>query len=319
MDQAVKGAPVPVSKLADALAIPTPLTGVKILLEGPTGTGKTDAIGSLVDWCARQQPAWNVNVLFTERGLETLLGYWTEPKPRNNMQARAIPPNLHWRDLVTQPVTLARMIQTARDIGQLTYEGMTKMQDMQRHLGNAWEAVLTTCSNFTSDRPGEKDKKFGAVDAWGVDTVFVIDSLSELCTAVNKMVVGSKATMQPGEYGVGQNNLMNFLRLLTQGCKCHFVLTAHVSREKDEISGGVKLMTQAIGSAISGQIPTLFSEVIYTWREASNWYWDTANPNVDLKSRYLPIESKLRPDFGQILEKWKARAAAANLVPVMPG
>jgi hypothetical protein len=150
--------------------------------------------------------------------------------------------------------------------------------------------------------------------------VFVVDSLSELCTIITKMVIGSKPTMAPNEYGVGQNNLMNWLRLATQGCACHFVMTAHVSREKDEMTGGIKLMTKAIGAAISGDIPTLFSEVIFTVREGAAWFWDTANANVDTKSRYLGYSSKLAPDFKPILEKWKARAAAGkpNLTAVQP-
>lgn len=301
---------------------PQALSGVKVLLEGATGTGKTDVIGTLVDWCARQTPPMDVNLMLLERSLETVLGYWTEPKPRNNMQARPIPPNLHWRDLVTRPVTIARMTESAINIGKLTYEGITKLQDMNRALGNPFEAVLDATANFTSDRPGDEGRKFGAVDSWGPETVFVCDGLSELCNAVSKMIIGAKPTMNPGEYGVGQNNLMNYLRLLTQGCRCHVVMTAHVSREKNEITGGVKLMTRAIGGAISGDIPPLFSDVIYTWREGTSWFWDTINPDVDLKTRYLPLDAKIRPDFGQIMDKWRARSAAAQLTPsasALPG
>lgn len=303
------------------VAVPTvdqSLSGVKVLLEGATGTGKTDVIGTLVDWCAMQTPPIEVHVMLLERSLETILGYWTEPKPRNNMKARPIPPNLHWRDLVTKPVTLARMIEGAQNIGKLTYEGITKLQDMNRAIGNPFEAILEATSQVTSDRRGDEGKKYGAVDSWGTERVFIVDSLSELSNAVSKMIIGAKPTMNQGEYGVGQNNLMNYLRLLTQGCRCHIVMTAHVSREKDDITGGVKLMTRAIGAAISGDIPPLFGDVIYTWREATSWYWDTVNPNVDLKTRYLPLEPKIRPDFAQIMDKWRARNAAASLVPTIP-
>lgn len=292
------------------------LTGAKVLLEGPAGTGKTDALGTLVDWCAAQNPQIEVHVLFLDRGLETLIGYWTEPAARNNMKARPVPPNLHWRDLITKPVSLKAMLDGAVNVGKLTYDSITKLSDGTRHMNNPFEAVLMACSDVTSDRPGDEGKKYGAVDSWGPDKVFVIDGLTELANACSKMVIGSKPTMAQGEYGIAQNNLMNFIRLLTQGCRCHFVMLAHVSREKDEITGGVKLMTQAIGSAISGQIPPMFSEVIYTVREGASWYWDTANANVDLKSRYLPVSSKITPGFGQILDKWKVRAAAANAVPV---
>jgi hypothetical protein len=84
-------------------------------------------------------------------------------------------------------------------------------------------------------------------------------------------------------------------------------MTAHVSREKDEITGGIKLMTSAIGGAISGIIPQLFSDVIYTTREGGSFYWDTANASVDVKTRNLPIAAKQAPDLGRIMDKWASR------------
>ena len=102
---------------------------------------------------------------------------------------------------------------------------------------------------------------------------------------------------------------MNFLRLCTQGLRCTFVMTAHVDRQQDEITGGIKLMTKAIGKAMSNDIPQLFSDVIYCVREGTNFYWDTAAANVDVKTRNLPIASKQAPDFRIIMDKWKNRNA----------
>jgi hypothetical protein len=270
----------------------------------------------LVDWCAQQDPPIEVCALFMERGLETLLGYWADPSPTAvypNPAPKPIPANLYWRDLITKPVSLKAMTEGAINVARLTYEGVTKLSDGTRHLNNPFEALLVACTDFTCDRTG---RKFGAVDSWGPDKIFLVDSLTEVANAASKMVIGSKPTMAPGDYGIAQNNLMNWLRLCTQGCRCHFIMTAHVSREKDEMSGGVKLMTQAIGGAISGLIPPLFSEVILTTREGASFFWDTANANVDLKSRYLPISSKIQPNFALIMDKWKKRAAAINPVPV---
>lgn len=295
--------------VAETVQQPYQLTGAKVLLEGPTGTGKTFILGTLVDWCAQQNPPLEVCVLFTERGLETLLGYWVDRK-------LPVPPNLFWRDLITTPVSLKALLTNAENVGKLTQEGITKLVDGTRHLNNPFEAVLKVCTEFTCDRTG---RKFGPVDSWKADRVFVIDSLSELANIVSKMVIGSKPTMAPGEYGIAQNNLMNYLRLCTQGCACHFVLLAHVSREKEEMTGGIKLMTKAIGGAISGEIPPLFSDVILTVRDGVSFFWDTANPNVDLKTRNLPIASKIVPSFSIIMEKWKARAAAGRLsAPITP-
>ena len=69
---------------------PSLLAGVNILLEGPSGTGKTYSIGTAVD------AGVETFALFTESGLETLLGYWTD-------RGLEIPPNLHWHVLEPAP------------------------------------------------------------------------------------------------------------------------------------------------------------------------------------------------------------------------
>jgi len=277
------------------------LSGPKVLIEGPSGTGKTYALGKLVEWAAAQKPVVEVFVLFTENGLETLLGYWSD-------KDKPIPENLHYHSTLTKPISLAALMKSADDVGKLSYELISKMVDSSRGgANNAFYKILSACNDFPDDRTG---KKFGAIDSWGVNRVFVIDSLSELSNACMKMVIGAKPTASQPDYGVAQNNLMNFMRLCTQGLACTFIMTAHVNRETDEITGGVKLMTSSIGKALSGDIPKLFSDVIYTVREGTNWYWDTAAANVDTKTRNLPIQSKLAPDFSLIMNKWAKRAAA---------
>jgi hypothetical protein len=271
------------------------IPGPNVLLEGPAGTGKTYAIGTLVDWAVEHKK--EVFVLFTEQGVETLLGYWID-------RGKTVPPNLHYHVTVTRPNSLASLVTAADNVGKLSYESITKLTDTTRSQNNSFHKILTACSNFPDDRTGEK---FGAVDSWGSDKIFVIDGLSELGNAAMKMVIGAKPTAAPPDYGVAQNNLMNFLRLCTQGIPCTFVLIAHVARETDEITGGVKLMTKAVGKAMAGDIPQLFSDVIYTVREGTGFYWDTAAANVDVKSRNLPIAAKQRPDFGIIMDKWTSR------------
>lgn len=277
----------------------TTLMGPKVLLEGPSGVGKTHAIGTLVDWASAQSPVMQVFVLFTENGLESLLGYWRD-------HGKEVPTNLHYHVAMTKSLTLASLLDGADKVGKLSYEALTKMQDGGRSQNNAFHKILSACSNFPDDRTGQK---FGAVDSWDSSKIFVIDSLSELGNASMKMVIGNKPTASPSDYGVAQNNLMNFLRLCTQGIASTFVITAHVDRQTDEITGGIKLMTKAIGKAMANDIPQLFSDVIYAVREGTNWYWDTAAGNVDVKTRSLPISSKIKPDFAQIMDKWANRRA----------
>lgn len=275
------------------------LFGPNILLEGPSGTGKTFALGTLVEWA--QANGCKVRVLFAETGLETLLGYWTD-------SGKTVPSCLAYHQQLTTPIDLGRLMKAADNVGKLDYKALTSLQDMERSgERNAFYKILQSCSKFIDDRTGED---LGSVDSWGLDTIFVIDSLSEVANACLKMVIGSKPTASQPDYGVAQNNLMNFLRLCTQGTRCTFVMIAHVDRSTDQISGQPKIMTKAIGQAIAGDIPPLFSDVIYTTREGNEFWWDTAAFGVDTKTRSLGYRSKIRPDFAQIMDLWKKRGEA---------
>lgn len=281
------------------------LAGPNILLMGPSGTGKTFALGTLTDWA--QANGKEMFVLFTESGTETLLGYWTDVglPPFNRTEPLPIPPCLHWHQQTTRPLPLTSLIDAATKVGMMSYDAVTKMQDMNRSGdNNALLKIYKSCSDFPDDRTG---KTFGSIDSWTSDRIFVIDSLSELANACMKHVIGNKPTAAPPDYGVAQNSLMNFLRLCTQATQCTFVMTAHVDKQTDEISGMTKTMVKSIGKALAGDIPPLFSDVIYTVRDAAEFFWDTAAYGVDCKTRSLGYRSKIRPDFAQIMNVWKGR------------
>ena len=152
------------------------------------------------------------------------------------------------------------------------------------------------------------DAAFGAAGVIDL-TGATVDSLSELGNACMKMVIGGKPTAAPPDYGVAQNNLMNLLRWFTQGFKPTFILTCHVSRQANELTGAQTIMPKAIGRAMGDDIPQLFSEVLYCRREGVEWVWDTAAIGVTTKSRYLGVSSKLKPDIGTILDKWVKRSS----------
>lgn len=274
------------------------LAGPKILLEGPSGTGKTYALGTMVEWAAKQNPPFEVFCMFTENGLETLLGYFAD-------KGQKAPDNLHWHVVRTPVLDLAALTDGADKAGKLSYEALTKAIDGNRGANNPWLKFLTALADVPCDRTG---KKFGNIGDWKNDRILINDSLSETANACFKMVTGNKPVASQPDYQVAQNNLVNWLRYMTQSLQCTFVITAHVQRQINEVAGTTQLMTKAIGKAIGDEIPQLFSETIFTVREGNAWYWDTAAANVDTKTRYLPVQSKIRPDFGQIMDKWAARA-----------
>ena len=273
------------------------LMGPKILLQGDSGAGKTYALATVVEWAARQTPPRDVFILFTENGLETLLGYWRD-------RGAEVPANLHWHVVATPVLDLKALTEAATKVGMLSYEALTKLSDPNRMLNNPYERILKTFADFPDDRTG---KKFGNIGTWKADVVLGIDSLTQLADACMKMVIGNKPTAAPPDYGVAQNNLMNLLRYLTQGFPPTLVMTAHVDRLEDEISRTVKLTTKSIGRALAADIPPLFSEVLFAYREGTQWFWDTASPSAVTKTRYLPVQAKNKPDLGVIMDKWVSR------------
>lgn len=274
------------------------LAGPKILLEGPSGTGKTFALGTLVEWASKQTPQIEVFCIFTENGLETLLGYFLD-------SGKKVPENLHYHVIKTPTLDLAALIGGAQDAGKLSYAALTAKVDGNRAVNNPWERFLTVLMDVPCDRTG---KKYGNIGTWDSTRILVNDSLSETANACFKMVVGNKPVASQPDYQVAQNNLINWLRYMTQSLQCTFVITAHVQRQTNELTQSTQVMTKAIGKAIGDEIPQLFSETIFTVREGAAWYWDTAAAGVDTKTRYLPVQSKLRPDFSQIMDKWLARS-----------
>jgi archaellum biogenesis ATPase FlaH len=273
------------------------LAGPNILVNGESGVGKTYSLGTLVDWCQRN--GYEAFYLDIENSLETLLGYWRD---RN----LPVPECLHWHQLKSSPVSLTQMLSAAKDTGDLSYEMLTKKMDFNRGSNNHFWTILSTMADFKDDRTG---KSFGPVDKFTVKQVFMLDSFTELSNAAAKMVIGSKPTMAPPEYGVAQNHLMNFVRLCTQGIPCTFVMTAHPTRDKDEVTGTVRTSIKTVGTAIQPEIPPLFSDMIYAVREGSKFTWDTAAYGVVTKTRYLGYRAGITQDFGQIMDLWLKRGA----------
>jgi hypothetical protein len=95
--------------------------------------------------------------------------------------------------------------------------------------------------------------------------------------------------------------------MLCDGCACHFVLLAHVERETDMVLGGVKIMVSTLGRALAPKIPAMFSDVILATRTGTDWKWDTASAQADVKTRNLPIAAGNPPSFAGIVAKWKSR------------
>ena len=272
------------------------LAGVNVLLMGPAGTGKTYSIGTIVD------SGIEVFYLALESGLESLLGYYTD-------RGLAIPDNLHWHTLRGTRASLDELYANAKKVNTFSYDALTKMVDPDRNRHGKYMGMLQVLNEFTDDRTGEN---FGAVSSWGTNRAIVIDGLTGMSRTAMSMVIGGKPVISPSEWGVAQGQLETLLRLLTDDVSAHFILLAHVERETDLILGGVKLMVSTLGKALPPKLPSMFSDVILAARSGNEWTWDTASAQADVKTRNLPIQANIAPDFSQIVEKWKSRGGIAT-------
>ncbi len=282
--------------MSEPIVGPFALPGTNVLLMGPSGTGKTYSIGTLVD------SGIEVFFLAIESGMESLLGYWTD-------RGLPIPENLHWHKLASPKASFATLAETAKKINTLPLDALAKLSDPDRAKHNQFILLLEALFDFPDDRTGQK---FGDVASWDQSRAIVIDGMAGIGACAMSLVIGGKAVRNQSDWGIAQGQVVNIVRMLCDNCACHFALIAHVEREVDQVLGGVKLMVSTLGKAIAPMIPTMFSDVILTERSASKWTWNTASPMADTKTRNLPIAADIPPTFGPIVTKWLARNKAGE-------
>ena len=266
------------------------LPGIKVLLMGPAGTGKTHSIGTLVD------TGIEVFYLALEPGLEALLGYYADA-------GKEVPANLHWHTLKAPDASFADLMDAATKINQLSLDSLAKMADPNRGKHNQFIELLKALNDFPDDRTGQR---FGAVNSWTPSRVLVVDGMTGLNRAAMSLVIGGKPVKSQSDWGIAQDQVEKLLRMLCDACACHLVVIAHVERETDMVLGGVKLMVASLGKALAPKIPAMFSDVILAVRQGTKWTWDTANVQADLKTRNLPIKADNEPTFAPVIAKWKA-------------
>jgi len=269
------------------------LNGFNAVLMGPSGTGKTHSIGTLVD------TGLEVFYIPLESGTESLVGYYTD-------RGKPVPDNLHIHALSQPKASFLDLMESAKRTNTLPHDTVMKMPDPNRAKYDGYLKLLTNLNGFVDSRTGEK---YEPADEWGTDRVIVIDGLTGLNQFAMQLVIGGRAERTQTDWGVAQSYVVSILDKLTAGCRCHFVLIAHVERETDMVQGGVKLMMSTLGRAIAPTLPSKFSDVILTKKAVDKFTWSTAETTADVKNRNLALKDNLPPSFGPLYEKWKSRAS----------
>ena len=264
------------------------IPGLKTMLLGATGTGKTHAISTIID--AGVKPF----VIFTEPGMSTLSKVLKEGGYPEDAAA--------WHYISPASQDFRSMISMSENLNKMSFEMITKMADPNKRQFLQWVELLRTCEDFVDDRTGEH---FGNVGDWSTDRCLVIDSLSGLNDMAMALIVGGRPTRSMPDWMVAQNNLLGFLNKICTDTDCHFVLTGHLEREQDEVSGGIQLMASTLGKKLAPKIPRYFDEVVMCKHTMDKFIWSTAEGNADLKSRVLPISNDIPPTFKLAIGAWE--------------
>lgn len=259
----------------------SPLPGVKELLLGASGSGKTYSIRTFIE--AGITPF----CIFTEPGFEVL---GDVPKEK-----------LHWHYIAPASQDWASMIDAASNVNKLSFESLTKLSDPNRTKYGQWVDVLKCLANFTCERTGQS---FGPVDKFGTDRVVVIDSMSGLNIMAMALVIGGRPTRSQADWGVAQNMMEFLIQKLCTDMRAHVLMIAHPERETDEVMGGSKIMVSTLGKKLAPKIPRFFSDVILAEKRVDKFVWTTANAQADLKNRNLPNSDNLPPSFKPVIENW---------------
>lgn len=262
----------------------SPLPGPNTLLIGPSGTGKTWAIRTLLE-CGITPFC-----IFTEPGFEVLGDIPAE--------------KLHWHYIRPASQSWDSMIKSAKQINMLSLESLAKSSDPNRSQYAQFVEFYECCNNFKCDRDG---RSYGDVAKWNTDRALVVDGLTGLSTMAMKLQTGGKPVSSQADWQIGMGNVQNAVTKLCTDTICSFILIAHAERETDEVLGGTKIMASTLGKKLAPKLPLFFSDVILAVKEGAMFTWSTAALSADLKARNLPIKDGLPPSFVPIFESWRKR------------
>lgn len=265
-----------------------------VLLQGASGAGKSH---SQWTWLKAGK---EVFVVGTE---PDFISSVIEACQKNNQPID----KLHWHECLPATDGWDALIEMTNKIGTMDFQQLSAIKgigkDKTRLPANN---LLSTLQNFICDKDG---KDYGCFTDWDDSRVFVLDSLSGLSTIAWYLTVGHKPTGAPGEWNIAMNFVETLLMKINSDRGCYFVLTAHIEKELEEITGVNRVMTSTLGRKLAPKIPRFFSEVVWAKRRKENpqFIWSTIDDTADLKNRSLPVKGDIAPDFSLVVQSYDAR------------
>lgn len=282
-----------------------PIPGLKIILMGPPGSGKTHAIRTLID------AGLEVFCILTEpNAINTL----TNMKGASEKYKSAIADGkLHWNFIQPSKSNWKNMLASAKKLQSFDLSALGKGPATDKKDFSQFLELLNVCADFKDQLTG---KSYGPIDDFDPNKqVLVIDSLSGINTMCMSLVCGSKPVRTLPEWGAAIQTELGFLDNLTFGILSHVVVIAHITRTTDEVLGGIKVMVNGLGSKAPQEIPKNFTDCILAKRDADTFSWSTVEVGTDTKATTLAFGSKLDPSFVPLIQTWRDRLVLTQGLP----
>lgn len=271
-----------------------PIPGAKVLLIGPPGSGKSHSLKTLLGL------GLDVFGVFTEQNSLSVAGPWlSKLKAWHFLSPIDKDPGWGAMRLIAQ--RMHSLDQSAQCEGHIN-----------RSKYNHFINLIGLMNNFVSSDGKSSVKSYGDVGDWNTDRVLFIDSMTGLTKMARKLTVGDRVTLTLPEYGSIQMMLLDFIDKLLQSCRCHFVLTAHIERIQEELTGKIHQQVETLGRKLGPALPVNFNDCIQVYKQGAKFNWRTTAPDMALKTNHLPNEQDLPQDFGPILQRWKANGGVIS-------
>lgn len=286
--------PTPLNaKLPDWLNEPTgngSPAGVKLLVLGESGSGKTFLMHTLV-----------------EAGLE-VFHIGLEPARQTVAKAihAAIPTSkadytkYHYIDLPALVTDFKTMVDTSTKLNTLSFKTICDLEGLNRDKTRQFIKLLELLANVKLN-----DVSYGAVDSWDSSRVLVIDSLSALNIMAKSLIVGSNPAMSPSQWNMAQDTIRNLLNKLCFSCNCHVIVLGHLEPEKDEVSGKIVNMPSTLGKKLAPELGRYFDEVIVVKKQGDKHQISTKESNTSTKVRLFPTSDALPPTLVPLIAEWR--------------
>lgn len=282
----------------------TQVSAPSILSVGWPGQGKTYALATLA----------------VDPAIEKLIYLFTDPGGDESLidalRAYDVPiSKVHWHYIPPAAQSWSSIEEMAKKVNSFDYESLASLKsgiDKKGH--QQFYEMLSIFSDFTCQRTG---KSLGPTDDFPENWAVAFDSLTGLNQMARELTVGAKPTMHQGEWGTAMELEGSFIRKFVSGISCPRVMIAHLDQQRDELTGRVSFMPALLGTKLAPKIPHLFSDMIYSYSEGGKFLWATMHDQIMLKSRNLPISSKLEPDYRPLIKKWQERKEYASTIDVV--